>query len=114
MVFNLSSHNAAIFYLSLFIPTKLYLGYLPFELSNSRLKYIALSYLFITLLYIYHYLKNPIFLSLFHIIIWGIGSILLYTGQRIAGLIIAGDCIISIIFWFYNKFINYKKEKNMN
>lgn len=110
-IFNFSQREmSAIFYLTVFVPIRLYLAYLPYEISIKYFNLLGILIFFIGTLYFYLYQRyqdNAIYL--FHSLLYLLTLILIINKEKISGLLLAVDVIISLIYWFYN--LHFKLTK---
>lgn len=100
---------SAIIYLTVFIPMRLYLAYLPYEISKKYYNLLGILIFLIGLLYFYLYKKYQDTIYLFHCILYLFILILIIKKEKISGLLLAIDVIISLIYWFYNLHFKLKK-----
>lgn len=109
-IINFSQRDiSAIIYLTVFIPMRLYLAYLPYEITKKYFNLLGVLIFLISLLYFYLYKKYQDKIYLFHGILYLLIFILLINKEKISGLLLAVDVIISLIYWFYNLHFKLKK-----
>jgi hypothetical protein len=102
-IINFSQRDiSAIIYLTIFIPMRLYLAYLPYEVSKKYFYLLGVLIFLIGLLYFYLYkISSDNRIYLLHCLLYLIVFILIINKEKISGLLLAVDVIISLIYWFY-------------
>ena len=110
-ILNFSQRDiSAIIYLTIFIPMRLYLAYLPYEISKKYFNLLGVLIFLISLLYFYLYQKyKDIKIYLFHGLLYLFIVFLVIKKEKISGLLLAVDVLISLIYWFYNLHFRLKK-----
>ncbi|MDA9216244.1 hypothetical protein N9O88_00275 [bacterium] len=101
---------SAIVYLTICIPLRLYLAYLPYEIPKNKFYLLGILIFLMGILYFYLYKRfenNAIYLL--HSLLYLFSLILIINKEKISGLILAVDVIISLIYWFYNLHIKSNK-----
>ena len=110
-IINFSQKNiTVVVYLTMCIPMRLYLAYLPYEIPKKYFYLLGILNFLICILYFYLYKRsedNAIYL--FHGLLYLFSLILIINKEKISGLILAVDVIISLIYWFYNLHIKSNK-----